>query len=610
VRRPGRSSGALRERLRRARYAIADVFFLAGQGIAAATRGVVAAGRRIVRAASEGWRGLPLRGRQAVAGVIALLVLAVLFVTVAVPALPCELPGGDECPPPDDAAEIVPADALAYIHANADPDTQQYEELSATVGPVPNFREQIVARALALIPGPGGDPPDYARDIEPWFGGEAAIALIPGPAQSTERVFLLEVDDREGAVGYAEKIAAGLPQPEDYRGVELTTDQRDVATAQIEGFLAIGSRSGVRAIIDTGTGARDAASLADDDLASEVRDELPDHRFAELWITRAGSSDLVAASSGTLASLAPFLSPGSTDGAAAAIFADDGAIGLAARSALDPDRAKTAPGFFAAFPGFEPSLPERLPEDSLAYLGIGDPGSTVRELLGQAAADAPGIASGFDDLVDALRRDEVDIEGDLLPALGDEGAFAVGPHAPVPYLEFVSEGVDEDRARRALAALQKPVAESVDPETGLQAPVFDEGEIEGVEANSLRVSATVELTYAVFDGLLAVASDPAGIEQLAGGDGGLDEAGRFESATEEFEDEVSVLAYFDLRELIERGIEIGLAQVPAFNTFAEDFRSLEALGISVRSSEDTLETDARLVISEGGGADEGQAPAD
>jgi hypothetical protein len=574
---------------------VADVVFLAGSGIAAAGRGVARAGRALW----SRWHRLPLAARQGVAVAVAAVVAIALLIAVAVPALPCEFPGGDECPPADDAAEIVPAETLAYFHVNADPATQQYEELVGAADTVSGFGQQIVLRALALIPGPGGAPPEYERDIEPWFGGEAAIAIVPGPARSTEQVALLEVSDREGAAGYAEAVAAGLPQPEDYRGVELTTDQRDVATAQVGGFLVIGSRSGVRAVIDTATGARGASSLADDTLASEVRDELPDHRFFEAWLSRAGAGELVARSTGTLGSLAPFVSPGSTQGAALAVFAGEDELGLAVRSDLDPEREKTSPGFFAAFPGFEPDLTERLGGDALAYLGFGDPGGTVRELLGQAAAEAPGIASGFDDLVDALRReDDVDVEKELLPALGDEGAFAIEPADQLPFLEFVSQGVDEEAAKQALASLQKPLADSVDQASGLQAPGFSDEEIDGVEAHSLRVSPAIELTYAIFDGLVAIATDPAGIERLVEGEGGLDEADGFEEATEGFEDEVSLLAYFDLRRLIEEGFEIGLAQVPAFNTFSADFRSLDALGLSVRNSEDSLDTDARLLLGQ------------
>ena len=588
MRRFGRSEGA-RERLRRARYVVSDVIFVVGSGFATVGRRVAGAGRGLEAA----WRRLPLAGRQVVAGVLAFILLAVLFVAVAVPVLPCEFPGGDQCPPDDEAAEVVPADALVYAHVNVDPDTEQYERLSATADSAPGFSQQIALRALALIPGPGGGQPDFAKDISPWFGGEAAVAVLPG----SDRVVLLEADDAAGARKYAETLAEDLAEPEDYRGVELTAHGDDLASAQVDGFLAMGSPSAVRAAVDTATGARGATSLAQDAPASAVRDELPDHRVAELWISRDGATDLVGASSGTLGSLAPFLSPGSTEGAAVAVSAGEGELSIAVRSALDPDREKASPGFFAAFPSFDPSLTERLAADALAYLGIGDPGRTVRELLGQAAAEAPGIASGFEDLVGALRReDDVDIEKQLLHALGDEGAFAIEPREQLPYLEFVSEGVDEDAARRALAALQKPLADSVDPESGLQAPVFREEDIGGVDARSLRISPVIELTYAVFEGLAAIATDSAGIAQLVEGEGGLDEADAFERATEGFEDEVSLLAYFDLRQLIEEGFAIGLAEVPAFNTFAADFRSMEALGLSVRASEDALATDARLVL--------------
>ena len=58
-------------------------------------------------------------------GAVAALTLVWL---VAVPALPCEAPGGDTCPPADDAIQLVPQDALAYVHLNVDRDTEQYED--------------------------------------------------------------------------------------------------------------------------------------------------------------------------------------------------------------------------------------------------------------------------------------------------------------------------------------------------------------------------------------------------------------------------------------------------------------------------------------------------
>ncbi len=182
----------------------------------------------------------------------------------------------------------------------------------------------------------------------------------------------------------------------------------------------------------------------------------------------------------------------------------------------------------------------------------------------------------------------------------------------LPYLLFLASGVDEDRVREALASLQGPLADEVSPGSELQAPVFGQEEIEGVEAHSLRLSAAIEITYAVFDGLAAIATDPAGIAAVAGGEGGLAEGGLYESATEGFPERPSLLAFGDLGALVAAGEAAGLAEDPAYATFAGDFRSLDAFGLAVGNADDVLSTDARLVLRdpEGGGEPEAQVPAD
>ena len=554
-----------------------------------------------VRGLKRGWKGLSPGARRLLALASAVVAVFVLFVAVALPNLPCEFPAGDRCPPPDDAAELVPADSLAYLHVNLDPESEQTGALETTAERIPLFAEQIAARALALAPGPSGTPAVFSRDIEPWFGGEAALAVVPGPNTSAEQVLLFEVDDAEGATGFAESIASGIPETEEYRGVELSVDGRGLASAQTEGFLLVGSASGVRPLIDVAGGAGDLGSLADDATAERVRGELPEHYFLDAWISKTGAAALLDEDgpTATLASFSPFVAPASTNGAAIALGAGDDAFELAVRSELDPEREQSAPGFFAAFPAFEPNLPERLGSDSLAYLGFGEPGSTVEALLGQAASQAPGVAAGFERLVKQLRKDDVELEQQLLPALGDEAALAIEPSEGPPYLEFVADGVDEEKARAAFAALQRPLAEAVQPGSRLRAPGFGDTEVEGVEVKSLRLSPTLEVAYAIFDGLAVVSNNPQGIEQLAEGDGGLDESSAFEEATDDLaDDDLALLAFLDLRRLISQGFQIGLAQVPAFNTFAEDFRSLEGLGLAVREQDGLLATDARVRLGE------------
>jgi hypothetical protein len=583
-------------RLRGALYAAEDVVFSVGRLLG-----------RIPRALRGGLRGFWLNlsapGRWRLLAALGAAAALALILGLAVPNLPCELPGGDRCPPPDDAEELVPAEALAYAHVNLDPDSEQYEDASEVADSLPTITGEIVRRALVLLPGPRGTPPDFARDLDPWLGDEAAIAAIPGKgARSLVIVGLLEIGDPEEATRFAGSVAAGRPKVDVYRDVEVSVDRGGLATAQLDGFLVVGTEAGVRSVIDTKTGEEGAESLADDDAASEARDALPDHRFLDAYVSRDGAREL-AAPTGVLGTFSPLLQPDATDGAAAALAADDGVLELSVRSELNPDRAKSRPGFFAAFPPVDPSLASKLSPEALAYLGIGDPERAVKALLAQASAAAPGIATGFEDLVDELRRsDEIDIEKDFLPALGDEAAFALEPRSgdgeldPTPYLQFIADDVDSERAQKALASLQRPVAAAINPETGLQAPSFQDAEIEGVDARSMQISSAVELTYAVIDGLATVATSPDGISRLAQGDGGLNEADRYRRATDDFADEPSLLAYFDLGELIAVGELLGLAEDPAYATFASEFRTLEALGLAVDSGEEMLATDARLIV--------------
>ncbi len=577
--------------------------------LAAARARLAEAGRAIAGAvASAGdraharWRGLSVYARRRIVAAAGVVVVVLVVALVAVPNLPCSFPGGDACPPTDDAEALVPADALAYLHATLDDGSEQYEALAATASRVPVLSGQLAQRGLALVPGPGGGAPDFERDVRPWFGGELAIAVLRVD-EGTEAVVLLEVDDSEGASGYAASIATGTAEPSQHREIEVAIDARGLATAQLEDFLVVGSAAGVRTAIDAATGAGGAPTLADSEPAAELRDQLPPERVAEAWVSAEGAVKLIAESRGFAGTLAPLVAPGASEGVAASLSAaEDGELELAVRSGLDPERAGASPAFFAAFSAFEPELPERLAPETLAYVGIGRPQQTVAALLAQAAAQAPGIAAGYEDLVERLGEDGVDLERELLAAFDGEAAFALAPRPAgvgpaLPFVEFLADEVDAERARRALAALQVPLAEAVDTDAGLQAPNFGEQEIGGVEARSLRISPTVELTYALFDGLAAIATDPAGIEQLAAGDGGLSESELYERATEGFEDEVSMLAFLDLSELVSLGEELGLAEDPVYATFAGEFRRLEALGLAITSGGELLSTDARLLLA-------------
>ncbi len=595
---------AITRRFNSVRYAVGDVFYVIGRFLLSAGRLLIRLLVSIRRGAARFWGSLSVIARRRLVAALGAAVLLVILFSAVVPNLPCQLPGGDSCPPADDAAELVPGDALAYLHANLDPDSDEYAAAAELAGRLPVFGGELTTRAAALIPGPSTGRLDFDADVRPWFGGEAAVAVLAGTGPAPERVDLLEVEDADGASEYARSLAVGDPRTSEYEGVELSIDRTGIATAQVDDFLVIGTEDGVSAVIATATGADEAAApLADDRTATEVRDELPEHRFAEAWVSADGIDRLLARGSGTLSTLSPLISPGSSRGAAASLSAGDDGLQLAVRSALDPEREDAAPGFFDAFPGFDPSLDDDLPARTLAYLGFGAPADTVTALLSQARSQAPGIAAGFRDLIQGVRRSaDLDLERGLLGALGDEAAVALEPAAGgdlaagAPYALFVADDVDEVAARAGLAALGGSLTEG--SRGGAAAPAFGQQEVDGVQANTVRVSPTVELTYAVFDGIAAIATDPAGVATMIDGDGGLADEDRYQRATEGFGDQVSLQAYLDLDGLVAIGEAAGLAEDPLYATFAGDFRRLEALGLAVSTDDDVLATDARLMVGD------------
>jgi len=586
----------------------------------AAGRIPVAVGRGL----QDVWFDLSIHARRGLALGLGLLLAIALLWLIAVPALPCQAPGGDTCPPADDAIHLVPEDALAYVHLNVDPGTQQYREAAGIVARVPALTDQATGRLLARLPGPKGAAPDFKRDIQPWFGGEAALAVVPTAGGGLgQEVELLEVGDAGGAQKFADSIAAGKPRSKTYRDVQVHVDHRGLATALVGGFLAIGARSGVRDVIDASSGATGTGSLAGDPNAAAARDALPDTRLADAYLSRQGIADLVANSQSPLATLTSVINPDASQGVAIALVADGEGLVVDVRSELDRKQAKAHPGFFAAFPAFQPTLAASLPASSLGYVGIGDPGKALKSLLEQASAEQPGLAAAVGDLIQRVKDlGAVDLEKNLLRSLGGEGAFALQPASRpaggkaaggtsgtlptsgTPILEFIGADVNADRASKALASLQGAITAAFNPSK--QAPSLSEHKVGGVTARSVSLSPTVDLTYALVGSSLVVATDPAAIDKVARGKGGLDHEPLFGRATQGFPGTLSMLGYLDLGGLIALGERTGLAKDPAYATFASELHKLDALGLAVQSGPDELATDVRVIV--GGGAAGGNGP--
>lgn len=538
------------------------------------------------------------RARIVAAVIVAATAAIVYFVLI--PAAPCSFPGGDSCPPGDDAIALVPDDALAYLHLDIDRDDDQVAAGTELAGRVP-----LLSRiALGAITQLSGVKVDFSSQIEPWAGGEMAVALLPA-GTSVERAVMIEATDAGEAQDFASQLFGPKQSTTESGGTEVALGTRGAAWAIEDGFLIVGREGAVTDLLAADPGSRLSGSDG-----TQVLESLPEDRLAYGYLSAAGARGLLSVKG--LEPIDTFVDSAATDGAAAALTADGSGVHLTLQSDLDPGRAESSPGFFAALPRFTPALTGDIGPGSLAYLGLGSPATSVDSLLDQARSSSPGLVVAFRRASKDLRKQTgVDIGKDLLPLLGSEVALSVQPvvaaasdptvpgvvaDASTPYVSLIADGIDADSAARALAELQEPVAKALAPPENGRVAVFETIQVAGVQAQSLAVSPALNLTYATYGDRLVIATDSLGIEQARSIDEGLDSSVAFQRATENMPDSVSLLAYFDLVGLLSLGEQVGLAVNPTYTTYAPDLRSLTAAALSVDGGDDQIRTDLEIVI--------------
>jgi Protein of unknown function (DUF3352) len=552
------------------------------------------------RAADGAWGRFSQTTRARILAGAIVVVVALLVWFVLVPAAPCSFPGGDRCPPRDDAIGLVPDDALAYAHLDIDAGTEQSGAARALSSRIPMLTDLITG---GLVSASGLDA-DFSTRIAPWAGGEAAVALLPA-GTAVGRVVMIEAEDPDAAEELASQLYGPRQSTTEAGGVEVSVGPRGGAWAIDDGFLVVGRDSVVTGMLETSSGDRlDSAEEAG------VIDELPEDNLAYGYLSADGARALLAVRD--LEPLDTFIDAAATTGAAAAVSADGDGFHLTLRSDLDPERAEESPGFFAAFPQFTPSLDAGIGVGSLAYLGLGDPASSAESLLAQARRSSPGLVAAFRRASKDLRKEAgLDITTDLLPILDSEIALSAQPvsvpadeQAPpgvvadsaTPFVSLLADGVDTEEASRALAELQESVANALAPKSDGRVTVFEPIQVAGLQAQSLAVSPALNLTYATYDDRLVIATSPLGIQQARSIDDGLDTSPAFEQATEGMPDAVSLIAYVDLVGLLRLGEQVGLAIDPTYTALAPDLRTLNAVALAVDGGEDQITTDLNVVI--------------
>jgi Protein of unknown function (DUF3352) len=535
------------------------------------------------------------RSRATRIRILAVAVVAALYAVIRfapVPEVPCEISAAKECAPTDGAIAFVPESASFYAHVTLDPDTHQYELVSDLAEELPDI-SRLLQQAISAVPTPSGKPVDVSASILPWADGDLALMQVPGPRKSLAQAFIVGVGDRAGAEEFVGGIVpSGEAKQAEENGSPLTLYPGGFATTFAGEEVLFGNEAAVRAALDAEAGR--APGLEDSD-QDEAREELPDLRFAEVYLSRVGVKRLLVGRRGGATQLETFVDYGATTGLAASATAKDDGIEVDLVSRLDPTLLARSPTFFANLPEFDPELADEAGEHALGYIGIGEVGPTLAKLLGSAGGQAQGLAGSLRALAQGLQKEAgVDPFSELLPALGGQAALVAEPTDAVPYASLIVEEVDRKQASKALASLQGPIVRALGRQGGPAAPRFEQSEEDGVSISSVRISPTVNLSYAVFDGKLVISTDPAGIAQVRSDEDGLAGSGAYEAATEQLPGEVSALVFVNLDELLGLAVQAGLVEDPLYASLSDDVSRVRSLGLAVNGEAEQLRSELFL----------------
>ncbi|MDO8184576.1 DUF3352 domain-containing protein [Conexibacter sp. JD483] len=511
-------------------------------------------------------RPLPpvLRDWRAGAGLLALIVAVVLAVVL--------LGGGSDGggPAADRAAQLAPADALAWVHLSTDGDREAVQQALTLAGRA-GLDSTLGELAGGLLGSGGGQPVDFARDVRPWLGDEAALAFTQSGRGTAGSLLLLAVADEDGARRFLSRTA-GPARRGSYRGHTVSSYGNGTVAAFADGFLLVGQQATVRGALDRVEGVRGARTLADDPAYRRATAGQPADRALDAYATVAGVRLLLAPRSGPLGLLGALLDQPSLRAVALTVSAAGTSMRVRIRSDLDPS-SRVRPATFA------PTLMKALPRATIGYLGF--PGlAKAAPLLLSLGGVGGGSATETLRLVQAaertLRAQGVDFGRDLLPLLGGEVAVAIVPVGRTPSLVLLAKVRDEAAGAAGLRRLEPALARLFATADGA-APAFADAPVGGIAARRLDAGGGVELDYALADGMLALSTGAAPLAAVLRPQGSIDENPDYKAVIPDSQSELTSIVFFDFSQLLTFFEPLGLT---ADSGLGADLQRVRAVGLT------------------------------
>jgi hypothetical protein len=295
-------------------------------------------------------------------------------------------------------------------------------------------------------------------------------------------------------------------------------------------------------------------------------------------------------------------------GTALSLAAAPGGARIALHGALDPTLAKLSGPTPAQF---DPGLPAVMPAQGALFLDVSNLVQWAPRVLGATArvGIAGRVQTLFGRLGAALASEGVDVHA-LAGVFSGESALAISP-SPTGTLAtgsgagrrvrgqalvIVTRTKDPSATSSLLASLQGPLTQLFPPPTAGpgQAPEFSDVPVAGITAHRFVLAPGLELDYAVFRGLVVVATSLPALAAIAQPTHILENEPMYRATLGERPDEVSSLLFLDFSQLLRLGAQTGLIRGPRVSALLPDLQLVRSVGLA--STRGEADTNAELFL--------------
>jgi len=503
---------------------------------------------------------------------LALAVIGVVLALASAAFLVLDSSGPE--PPATGAAQLVPSDALAYVHLSTDPSRSGVQDARRLASRFPDY-PLLYAAVMSRVNGILG-----SGNVRPWLGKEAAVAVLAGAGSATATVLVLDVSNRARAQAFLS--AAGAAPAGAYDGIRLRAYPSGSDAALVGHYLVAGPAAGVRAAIDAWRGR--SQSLARNPAYKRAAASEPAGRVLDAYLPANGVQRLLVGRTGLTGAIGLLLDRPAVAGTAISLSAISGGAQVLIDSALSG-------GSRAA--SFTPTLQSVLPSGSTLMLDVHGLRGAAPELLsaGATAGIGANIAPFLGRLGTALASQGVNV-GKVLSIFDGETAVALSP-GPSPALLIVSRLSNVAAAQSELASLEAPLTALFSPSAdslGGQEPEIADTQVGGATVHEFQLGAGLQVDDAVFDGLAVVSTSIRAIEQVAQRSHALAGDASYRAVLPSGSGQVSSLVFGNVTRLLGLAEQTGLTAGARTRELLPDLARIRSIGLTSTSAKNDTTT--------------------